>query len=301
MGLVSAQDNLLEMISKTRTSITVLTLSLLVLFCWPTLAQRRASITRDRPFEPAEELTYKAEFSRLLLRKLDVANFKLTVSQVPTVGEQKIGPESTYRLKLTGDVESQGFFARLFGISFRQRVESTVEPGSFVVQKTIRLDEQGKRVRSSEAIFDHERGQVTWIERDPKDPSRPHRTISSKFGEPVQDILSAIYFLRTRELQLGKKFDVPISDSGRVYQVPIVVTEKKRMKTSLGRLPVVRIEPQLFGPGGMIEEEGTFSIWLTDDNRRIPVRARLKTQYGTFDITLKKVSQPNAQLVSAQP
>jgi len=298
MGSVSAKDDLLEMISKTRTPI--LTLLLLVLFFWPTSAQRRASIPRDRPFEPAEELTYKAEFSRSLLRKLDVANFKLTVTQVPAVGEQKTGPEGSYQLKLTGDVESQGFFPRLFGISFRQRVESTVEPGSFVVQKTIRLDEQGKRVRSSEAIFDHDRGQVTWVERDPKDPARPERKISSKFGEPVQDILSAIYFVRTRELQPGEKFDVPISDSGRVYQVPVVVTEKKRMKTSLGRLPVVKIEPQLFGPGGMIGEEGTFSIWLTDDNRRIPVSARLKTQYGTFDITLKKVSQPSAQLVWSQ-
>jgi hypothetical protein len=293
------------MISKTRKFLACLAVLVMALCSWPSLAQRRSSIPRDRPFEPAEELTYKAEFSRLLLRKLDVADFKLTVSQVPATGEQKIGPETglAYRLKLTGDVESQGFFARLFGISFRQRVESTVEPGLFVVQKTIRLDEQGKRVRSSEAIFDHERGQVTWVERDPKDPSRPERTISSKFEEPIQDILSAIYFLRTRDLEPGKKFDVPISDSGRVYQVPVVVlAEKKRMKTSLGSLPVVRVEPQLFGPGRMIAEEGKFSIWLTNDKRRIPVSARLKTQYGTFDITLKKaLHQPESQLVSTRP
>jgi hypothetical protein len=40
----------------------------------------------------------------------------------------------------------------------------------------------------------------------------------------------------------------------------------------------------------MIEEKGSFSIWLTNDKRHIPVSARIKTEYGTFDITLRKVT-----------
>jgi hypothetical protein len=39
----------------------------------------------------------------------------------------------------------------------------------------------------------------------------------------------------------------------------------------------------------MISEQGELSIWLTSDSRRIPVAARLKTEYGTFDITLRKL------------
>ncbi len=284
--------------------VTLVVLLLLASLSWSSLAQKRAQPSRSRPFEPAEELTYKAEYSRSLLRKLDVANFKLTVSRTadPTeAGQSALNSEPAYKLKLIGDVESEGFFPRLFGISFRQRVESTVDPARFVVQKTIRLDEQGKRVRASEAVFDHERGEVTWIEHDPKDPSRPPRTVTSKFDTQVQDVLSAIYFVRTRPLEPGKTFSVTISDSGHVYQIPVAVTEKKRMKTPLGRVGVVRIEPQLFGPNGMIGEEGRFSIWLTDDYRRIPVSARLKTTYGTFDITLRKVQNPLLQAVSTQP
>ncbi|HZE68174.1 MAG TPA: DUF3108 domain-containing protein [Pyrinomonadaceae bacterium] len=261
----------------------------------------QSSTTTDRPFEPAEELIYKAEFSRSLLRKLDVANFKLTVNRVAIANAKSAANESqAYTLKLTGDAVSQGFFAKLFGLNFHQRVESTVEPESFAVQKTSRLDEQGKRVRASEAVFDHDRRQVTWVERDPGDPARAVRRATAKFEEPIQDILSAIYFLRLRNLEPGKKFQVPISDSGRVYQISISVVERKRMKTQLGRVSVVRIDPELFGPGGMIAEDGKFSIWLTDDERRIPVSARIKTEYGTFDITLKKASrQPGARAIAA--
>jgi hypothetical protein len=291
-------------ISRTRTSILGLTALVLAFCSLLAPAQQPAAIVRDRPFEPAEELTYKAEFSRSLLRSLDVATFKLTISRVPISAEQNRYTDNggAYSLKLTGDVESQGFFVKLFGLNFRQRVESTVEPRKFVVQKTVRHDEQGKRVRSSEAVFNHELGQVTWVERDPKDPSRPERIVTTKFGEPVQDILSSIYFLRMHNLESGKKLNIPISDSGRVYQLSVLVMEKKRMKTPLGRLRVVKVEPQLFGPGGMVAGNGKFFVWLTDDDRRIPVSARVKMEYGTFDITLKKViHRPNALLVSTTP
>jgi hypothetical protein len=47
----------------------------------------------------------------------------------------------------------------------------------------------------------------------------------------------------------------------------------------------------LFGPDRIIDEEkGQFSLWLTDDHRRVPVIAKLKTDYGTFDIKLKKIA-----------
>jgi hypothetical protein len=128
-----------------------------------------------------------------------------------------------------------------------------------------------------------------WTETDPRDPSRLPRTVTSEFTGPIQDILSAIYYLRTQPLQVGKTLEVVISDSGRVYRVPIRVVEKKRMKTVLGRVSVLRLEVGLFGPRGMIESEGQFSIWFTEDARRIPVSARVKNEYGTFDIKLKKV------------
>jgi hypothetical protein len=35
------------------------------------------------------------------------------------------------------------------------------------------------------------------------------------------------------------------------------------------------------------------SLWLTDDARRLPVRARVSTDLGTIDITLKNFSGGN--------
>ena len=35
------------------------------------------------------------------------------------------------------------------------------------------------------------------------------------------------------------------------------------------------------------------TLWITDDARRLPVRARVNTDIGTLDITLKKISGGN--------
>jgi hypothetical protein len=270
----------------------------------PAFGQKPAPKVAPKPFEPGEELVYKAEISRSLLRKLDVATFKFTANKTPVDQKTNTADDpaasvdpAPYAFKFTGDVSSEGFFIKLFNIHFRQHVESIVDPESLAVQKTIKFDEQGKRVRSSETVFDRKTCKIVWTERDPNDPARPLRTASSDLSGPVQDVLSGIYYVRTQQLEVGKSFEVPISDSGRIYHVPVRVVEKKRMKTVLGRVSVLLVDVQLFGERGMLNTKGQFSIWLTDDQRHIPVSAAIKTEYGTFDITLKKVSHQASQQV----
>jgi hypothetical protein len=235
-----------------------------------------------RPFEPLEELHFEAEFSRALLRKIDVADLKFHASTTPLTNE-------SYALTFKADISSKGFFARLFNLKFRERVESVVEPLTFTVKNTTILDEQGKRVRETKSTFDRSKGQMTWTLRDPNNPESEPRHAITEFSGQLQDVLSAIYFIRTQPLEVGKGFDVYIGDGGRVYTIPVKVIEKKRMKTVLGRVDAFRVTAELFGPERLIDDEkGEFSIWFTADPRHIPVGGRVKTDYGTFDIKLKR-------------
>ncbi len=248
-------------------------------------AQRKDQHPAARPFELGEELHFEAEFSRALLRKLDVADLKFRVSRTALEN-----PNASATLTFSADVASKGFFARLFNLKFRERVESTVEPISFTVQKTTILDEQGKRVRATESTFDSAKGKMTWTSRDPNNPAAEPGHAITDFSGQLQDVLSAIYFIRTQPLEVGKRFEVFIGDGGRVYTIPVKVVEKKRMKTVLGRLDVLRVNAELFGPERLIDQEkGEFSIWITDDARHVPVGGRVKTDYGTFDIKLKRI------------
>ena len=251
-------------------------------------AQRLEPKVGTRHFELGEELHFEAEFSRALLRKLDVADLKFRATRTPVSDDAR--EAKPYALTFSADLSSKGFFARLFNLKFRERVESTVEPASFTVERTTILDEQGKRVRTTESTFDRSQGKMIWTSRDPNNPSDEPRHKIADFSGQLQDVLSAIYFIRTQPLEVGKTFEVFIGDGGRVYKIPVKVVEKKRMKTILGRVDVLRVNPELFGPDRLIDEEkGEFSIWITDDARHIPVGGRIKTDYGTFDIKLKRI------------
>lgn len=247
--------------------------------------------TPPLPFEPTEELLYEGEFSRLLLRGINIAEFRFVASAPRAEPTTEITNQSnvTSDLHFTLEVVSKGLFTKLFGLRFHQRIESRVERSSFAVRQTNKLDQQGDRVRTSEAIFDRNAGKVVWTEVDPKNPARPPRVITSEINGAVQDIASAFYFLRTQPLVPGSAFEIALSDSGRIYRVPVCVLEKKRMKTVLGHVLTVRVAPELFGEGRLLAGKGQVSIWLIDDARRVPVRTRITSDMGTLDIKLKRI------------
>lgn len=250
------------------------------------------------PFVPSEELVYEGEFTRAILRGINIAELRFKAqrpapSAVAVAGEaQEAAPAP---LVLTTDVVSKGFFTKLFGMSFKLHAESQVEPNDFYALRTTRKEEQGKRVRTSETVFDQESKKVEFTERDPNNAEAAPRVITAVLDGPTQDIVSAIYFLRTQPLTPGQTMTLAISDSGRVYQVPAtVVAEKKKMKSVLGKVEVVRVDVELFGPGRPVEGKGKMSIWVTNDDRHVPVKARLSHDIGTLDITLKSINRQEA-------
>jgi hypothetical protein len=252
----------------------------------------REDKSQTLPFDPEELLVYEGEFTRSLLRGIDVADLRFSFSRVPAAGQTDKSNQTT--LRFTAEAVSKGIVSKLFGLNFRQRVESTVEPATFNVIQTTKLDEQGKRKRTSEAVFDRNTNKVVFTELDPSDPNRPPRIITTPINGVVQDIASAFYYLRTQKLEPGKTLELLISDTGQVYRIPVKVVKRERLKTVLGKVNTVRVEPEMFGEGRLIRGKGEITIWLTDDARHIPVRAKINNNLGRLDIKLKSISNGEA-------
>ncbi len=262
-----------------RTSLLLLLLAATGIF-----ARAQQPAVNQLSFVRGEELYYEAEFKKGLLRGANIGEFRFSARPEQTSAADP--------LRLVADVVSKGLFTKLAGIHFHEHVESIVEPNQFIVMRTNKLDEQGKRVRTSDATFDHEKRKVTWTERDPNQ-NQPPRITSLDFSEPIQDVLSMIYFVRLQKLEVGKSFDIPVSDSGQVFRMSVAVVERKRINCVLGRVNAIRIEPAMFGEGRMLRGEGKMSIWITEDSRHLPVWAQLKLNIGTVDIKLKRITYQN--------
>ena len=230
-------------------------------------------------YKAGEKLTYEGNFSKLLLRGIDVAELSMTVYNSPDKADYFVQAEA----------RSKGTLLKLFNFSFYQKVESTVDGNSLTILKTVKRDEQGDRVRDSEAVFDYASDKVIYVETNPKDPQRPPRRVASTINDETQDLLSGIYALRRLPFAVGETFTLSVSDSGMVYQVPVRVTGREKQKSILGKVMCWRIEPEVFGENRMIEQKGDMTIWITDDNRRLPVRSKIETSLGKVEIKLRKV------------
>jgi hypothetical protein len=232
-----------------------------------------------RPFGPGEVLRYEAKFSKFI-QGLTVADLTFTVGNTPA--------SNNYEIK--ADAISKGTLIKLFGFSFLQQYQSTIGFNKFRALKTTKHDVQKDRVRDSEADFDYDVKRVTFIESDPKEPMKPPRKIASTIQDQTHDIISGIYALRLLPLAVGKTFDFTVSDSGLVYDIPVKVTGREIQKSVLGKVWCFKVEPQVFGPGKLIEKEGSMIIWITDDARRIPVRSQINAPLGKIEVKLRAVT-----------
>jgi hypothetical protein len=241
------------------------------------------------PFEPDEELFFQGDFSKLMLRGIEIAEFHFTAGRAPASNAANGARPAAPNIVFRGDVRAGGWFRKLFGIDFHYSQESLVDPNGFLILRTTKLDEQGKRVRASVAEFDRKADRVTWTQRNPNDADAGPRIVTNTIRDAAHDIVSALYYLRTQPLAPGQGFELVVSDDGQTRRVPVRVFERKVMKTVAGRVPTLRLEVGLFGEGRLVSDrKGDMMLWLTDDARRLPVRARLDADVGTLDIKLKK-------------
>ena len=252
---------------------------LIVFLCLIACCVSFAQAQKNVPYTEGESLTYEGKISKLVLRGISVADLTFTVSKAPE--------NNNFLVK--AEANSKGTLLKLFRFSFVQKFESTVNGENFSVLKTVKRDEQGERIRNSEATFDYNEKQVTYVETDPKDSARPPRRIASSIENETYDLISGAYILRSLTLAVGKTFTLNISDSGLVYKIPVRVTARERQNTILGKVFCFRVEPEVFGQGRMIENKGSMIIWITDDNRRLPVRSQLNTNLGRIEVRLRKI------------
>ncbi len=239
------------------------------------------------PFEDGEILSYEGKVSKII-QGIAVADLTFTVDR---------GQDADYLIK--AEAKSKGTLLKLFRFSFLQRLESTVDDSAFRVTRTVKHDVQKDRVRDSEALFNYGDKRVTYTEVDPKDPMKAPRKIASEIDGPTHDLVSGVYTLRMLPLAVGKTFHLKVSDSGLVYDVPVKVTAREMQKTEIGRVMCFRVEPQVFGPGRLIESDGSMTIWITDDARRIPVRSRVNASVGKIEIKIQSVG--NAKTKTPTP
>jgi hypothetical protein len=182
------------------------------------------------------------------------------------------------------DLESAGLVSRLYKVDNHY---SSLAGESLCAVSSILKAHEGSRHRETRVTFDRERGKAVYREQD-----LTKNTVNSKeidIPACVYDVIGALYHLRTMTLEVGQSALLPVSDGKKSVMARVEAQERETIKTDAGSFKTVRYEAFLFN-NVLYRRRGRLFIWLTDDNRRLPVQIRVRLPFyiGTVTLQLEK-------------
>ena len=236
----------------------------------PASAQRAVPRSEPAvPFKAGERLTYDVSWSSVLVAGTATA----------TVVEKKPSSNST-AYYIVAEGRPLPILAKLYKLYYK--MDTLIDSYTLLPQRASVYSEEGGQHRSHETTFDRPAHRAAY-------ESRTTSTFKSDLtiAPDVQDALSALYVLRAVPLKAGDRMTMPISDSGKNYKMVLQVTGPERMRTVLGEMGVWKLRPALYDADNQPVGRDV-NIWLSDDERRLPVKLAGNLPLGSFVLTLRE-------------
>ncbi len=138
---------------------------------------------------------------------------------------------------------------------------------------------EGRHKRDKECIFKNDVKKVTYVDYLQNE--------KEDFDLPgvVFDVLSSFYYVRTLNLEVNKPVYVTVFDNKKIWNVEVQILRKEKVKTSTGEMNTIVIKP-LMKSEGIFFKKGDIYIWLTDDEKKIPIMLEAKVAFGSVTAVL---------------
>ncbi len=183
---------------------------------------------------------------------------------------QRLDGRRVYRI--VTKAESNSFVSKFYKV--RDRAESYVDAESLFTRRFVKHLREGSYKQDTEIRFDQEAMKAVYADGASFDvPARVH------------DVLSAFYYVRTLPLPDGATLVIPTHDNKKSYQMEVKVLKRERIQVPAGTFNCVLVEP-LLKSEGVFRSKGSIYVWLSDDERRIPVLVKSKVPIGSISVTL---------------
>ncbi len=210
-----------------------------------------------------------------------IAEWRLFDAGVATLHTEAAGNEQ----HVVATADAVGAIALLYHV--HDRLESTLSPKSFCSLSLSKHTEEGFRRLDTEIHFDYAKRKGVLEEKNLKFKSSKHA--ENDIPDCVTDVISAMFYAASLQLQPGRQFTFPLNDGGKTVDVRIDVEAREEVKTPAGTYKTVRLQPQALS--GPLKEKGKLWVWFSDDGNHVPVQMRAKMFWGTLNFKLQHIDQ----------
>jgi len=145
--------------------------------------------------------------------------------------------------------------------------------------------QEGSRRREATVTYDRAARKARFLERDLL-RSVVVNTREIDIPECVHDVVGGLYVLRSLALEPGQAAEIPVSDGRKSVLARVIAQEREQVKTPSGRHQALRYEVFLFN-NVLYRRRARLYVWLTEDQRRLPVQVRVKMPFAIGTVTFQ--------------
>jgi hypothetical protein len=228
----------------------------------PTTAPSAYRKVDQRAFGVGEELYYD----------ISVGFVTAGRAQMKIPSASTINNRSCYDIEFL--VQSTSFFDALYKV--RDRYESHLDMDGLFPHRFVQQIREGGYKRDFSASFDHARGTATTSEG------------TYRIEPYTQDILSAFYFMRTYDFSSfrpGQKVYLKNFYKDSSYVLTVKFLGRQTIKVDAGKFNCLLLEP-ITKEGGLFKSTGRVIVWVSDDERRVPVQVEAEIPVGSITAEL---------------
>lgn len=218
-------------------------------------------IVPNPAFTVGEKLTFVIRYGAIV-----AGSATMSIPQITKIRGREV-------YQIVTEARSNAFFSAFYRV--QDRVESYVDrKGLFTwrFQKSLR---EGNYKADRLVEYDQIHGWAVTNQRD-----------SMRIPPCVQDVLSSFYYVRTQKLEVGKSLFIDNHSDNKLYPMEVKVHKKERIKVRAGEFDCIVVEP-ILRASGLFKSKGRLIIWLTDDDRKIPVQMKSKIPVGYVTAELR--------------
>lgn len=148
----------------------------------------------------------------------------------------------------------------------------------------IRKIDEGGYTKDLLIDFDHNANEALVINRK----HGKQKTIPTSDG--IQDLLSGFYYLRnnyeSKDLFIGQEISLDLLyDEDEVFKFKLKFLGREVVDTKFGKVQCLKFRPYVYS-GRVFKEEESLTLWVSDDDNKVPVRIKADLVIGSLKADL---------------
>ncbi len=223
---------------------------------------------REVPFEPGEVLKYEVCWTAI----------PIGYATLEVLPMESVNGAPAYHFGFTAQTNS---FADTF-FKVRDRVDAFVDAGFSHSLLFTQKQEEGKRKRNITVTFDWDKAEAQYTNYGKEDHPIP-------IAPGSFDPLSIFYSFRLHALAAGAWLEAQVTDGQKAVAGRAKVISRQTIRTSDGQeYDTFLVEPDLKDIGGVFKKSknATLRLWVSADEKHIPVKITSKVLVGSFTAEL---------------